>query len=42
MKHGDTLLRDEYASQTIDYVLSKRLMGLLIRDNGVCDYALAA
>ncbi|MGO3330751.1 N-6 DNA methylase [Brevibacterium aurantiacum] len=42
IRDGDTLADDRYEGELFDYVLSKRWLSLLIRHNGVCEYALAA
>lgn len=39
---GDSLTDDQTAGKRFDYMLCKRWLGILIRDNSVCDWALAA
>lgn len=39
--HGDKLLSALYEGERFEYILSKRWLSLLIRDNGACEYALA-
>lgn len=41
--HGDTLLDPaHWDDEPFEAIVSKRWLSLLIRDNGVCEYALAA
>lgn len=41
IRFGNTLTEDLYASETFEYILSKRWLGILIQDNAVYECTLA-